>query len=51
MPTILLAEELHVIPANYTYWTGYPNADDPYVAPYPCWRDIFLMTLRLQPAQ
>lgn len=49
MPTILLAEELHVIPGNYTYWTGFPNADDPYVAPFPCWRDIFLMTLRLKP--
>ena len=49
MPTLVLAEELHVIPANYTYWTGYPNSDDPYVAPYPCWRDIFLLTLHLKP--
>jgi len=51
MPTIVLAEELHVIPANYTYWTGFPNAEDPYVAPFPCWRDIFLMTLKLKPVQ
>jgi len=51
MPTIILADELHVIPGNYTYWKGYPNSDDPYVAPFPCWRDIFLMTLKLQPAQ
>jgi len=51
MPTIILAEELHVIPGNYTYWTGFPNAEDPYVAPFPCWRDIFLMTLKLQPVQ
>jgi peptide/nickel transport system substrate-binding protein len=51
MPGIVLAEELHVIPANYTYWTGFPNSDDPYVAPYPCWRDIFLMTLKLKPVQ
>ena len=51
MPTIVLAEELHVIPANHTYWTGYPNADDPYVAPYPCWRDIFLMPLHLKPTK
>lgn len=49
MPTIVLAEELHVIPGNYTYWKGYPNSDSPYVAPFPCWRDIFLMTLKLQP--
>jgi peptide/nickel transport system substrate-binding protein len=51
MPAIILAEELHVIPNNYTYWTGFPNSDDPYVAPFPCWRDIFLMTMKLQPAQ
>lgn len=51
MPTIILAEELHVIPGNQTYWTGYPNEDDPYVAPFPCWRDIFLMTLKLKPVQ
>jgi peptide/nickel transport system substrate-binding protein len=49
MPTIILAVELHVIPGNYTYWTGYPNSDDPYVAPFPCWKDIFLMTLKLKP--
>jgi peptide/nickel transport system substrate-binding protein len=51
MPTIVLADELHVIPANYTYWKGFPNSEDPYVAPFPCWRDIFLMTLKLQPNQ
>jgi len=51
LPTIILAEELHVIPGNTTYWTGFPNEDDPYVAPFPCWRDIFLMTLKLKPAQ
>jgi len=51
MPTIVLAEELHVIPGNQTYWTGFPNSDDPYVAPFPCWRDIFLMTMKLKPAQ
>jgi peptide/nickel transport system substrate-binding protein len=50
MPTLVLAEELHVIPGNQTYWTGFPNGDDPYVAPFPCWRDIFLMTLKLKSA-
>jgi peptide/nickel transport system substrate-binding protein len=51
MPAIVLADELHVIPGNRTYWTGFPNSDDPYVAPFPCWRDIFLMTLKLKAAQ
>jgi peptide/nickel transport system substrate-binding protein len=51
MPAIVLADELHVIPGNHTYWTGFPNSENPYVAPFPCWRDIFLMTLNLKPAQ
>lgn len=51
MPAIVLADELHVIPGNHTYWTGYPDEKDPYVAPFPCWRDIFLMTLKLKPVQ
>ena len=49
LPELQLAVELHVIPANSTYWTGWPNADDPYVAPYPCWDDIYLMMFKLKP--
>ncbi len=51
MPELNLAVELHVIPANNTYWTGWPNADDPYVAPYPCWDDIYLTMFKIQPTK
>jgi hypothetical protein len=51
MPTIILAEELHVIPANETYWTGWANEDDPYVAPYPCWQDFTIAVFHLEPTQ
>lgn len=50
MPEIMLTEELHVVTYNETYWTGYPNADDPYIAPYPCWEAINLLVHNLVPA-
>ncbi|MFO1539536.1 MAG: ABC transporter substrate-binding protein [Chloroflexota bacterium] len=50
MPEIMLTEELHVVTYNETYWTGYPTADDPYIAPYPCWEAINLLIHRLEPA-
>ncbi|MFN8619268.1 MAG: ABC transporter substrate-binding protein [Chloroflexota bacterium] len=49
MPELMLTEELHVVTDNTTYWTGYPNAADPYIAPYPCWEAIYLMMFKLQP--
>jgi peptide/nickel transport system substrate-binding protein len=49
MPEIMLTEELHVVTYNTTYWTGYPDASDPYIAPYPCWEAINLLVHRLEP--
>ena len=49
MPEIMLTEELHVVTYNTTYWTGYPDANNPYVAPYPCWEAINVMMYHLQP--
>ena len=34
LPQITLAEEVHALTFNTTYWTGFPSAKDPYVAPY-----------------
>jgi peptide/nickel transport system substrate-binding protein len=51
MPEIMLLEELHVVAFNETYWTGWPNADDPYVAPYPCWEAWNLVVHTIQPVQ
>jgi peptide/nickel transport system substrate-binding protein len=51
MPEIMLAEELHVVIFNQTYWKGWPNANEPYVAPYPPWEAWRLIVHRIQPAQ
>jgi peptide/nickel transport system substrate-binding protein len=51
MPEIMLAEELHVVTFNHTYWTGWPSAEDPYVAPYPPWEAWRLIVHRIQPAK
>ena len=34
VPQVTLTEEIHALTFNTTYWTGYPSAQDPYVAPY-----------------
>jgi peptide/nickel transport system substrate-binding protein len=51
MPTIILTEELHVITMNEEYWTGWPNENTPYIAPYPCWNDFTLAIFEIQPTQ
>ena len=49
MPEIMLTEELHVVTSNTTYWTGFMNKADPYVAPYPCWEAFYLAMFKLTP--
>ena len=51
MPEIMTLEEVHVVVFNNTYWTGWPSAADPYVAPYPCWEAWNLVMHRLRPVQ
>jgi peptide/nickel transport system substrate-binding protein len=46
---ITLSEERHVRVYNYHYWKGWPNADDPYVAPYALWASIMLALLKIEP--
>ena len=46
---ITLSEERHVRTYNYHYWTGWPNAEDPYVAPYALWASIMLALLKVEP--
>lgn len=49
LPEITLAEEFHVVTNNTTYWTGFPTAADPYVAPYLPWEGFALVVHRLKP--
>jgi peptide/nickel transport system substrate-binding protein len=51
MPELMLLEELHVVVFNETYWTGWPNVDDPYVAPYPPWEAWNLIVHTIQPVE
>ena len=44
---ITLAEERHVITFNNTYWTGWANTDNPYVAPYSLWAGFLLEFLNI----
>lgn len=46
---ITMSEERHVRTYNYHYWTGWPNAEDPYVAPYALWASIMLALLKIEP--
>jgi peptide/nickel transport system substrate-binding protein len=49
MPVIHLIEEFHVVTFNGTYWSGWPSAEDPYVAPYTPWEAFNLVIHNLQP--
>jgi peptide/nickel transport system substrate-binding protein len=51
MPEIMLLEELHVVTFNNTYWKGWPDEKDPYVAPYPPWEAWNLIVHKIQPTQ
>jgi len=51
MPEIMLLEELWVTTFNNTYWTGWPSAKDPYVAPYPCWEAWNMVIHKIQPVK
>jgi peptide/nickel transport system substrate-binding protein len=51
MPEIMLLEELHVVIFNNTYWTGWPSADNPYVAPYPPWEAWRVIIHTIKPTQ
>lgn len=51
MPQVSITEEMHTLTMNTTYWTGWPSAADPYVAPFPAWDGFALVIHRLKPRQ
>ena len=51
LPEIPLAEELHTLVFNSTYWTGYPSAENAYVAPYLPWEGFARVIHNLKPTQ
>lgn len=51
LPEISLAEELHTMVFNNTYWKGFPDAENPYVAPYLPWDGFALVIHNLEPTK
>ena len=51
VPQVSLTEEMHTLTMNTTYWTGWPTAADPYVAPFPAWDGFALVIQHLKPRQ
>jgi len=50
-PQVALVEEFQTVTFNTTYWTGWPSAADPYVAPYQAWEGFALVVQHLKPRQ
>ncbi|MFN8446133.1 MAG: ABC transporter substrate-binding protein [Caldilineaceae bacterium] len=46
---ITMSEERWLRIYNYHYWKGWPNAADPYVAPYALWASIMTALLKIEP--
>ena len=49
MPVIPLMSYNVFTMMDETYWTGYPNFDDPYTNPVPNWANSRYMMVRLKP--
>ena len=49
-PSIQLAEELHAVVFNTTYWEGWPTAENDHMAPYPPWNGFYMIIHNLEPA-
>ena len=51
LPELTLAEELHVVTFNTTYWKGFPSAADPYINPFIPWEGFNLVVHHLKPTK
>lgn len=51
LPELTLAEELHVVTFNTTYWRGFPSAADPYINPFIPWEGFNLVVQHLKPTK
>lgn len=51
LPEIPLVEETQTLAFNTTYWTGWPSAADPYMAPFIPWEGFARVVQKLQPVQ
>jgi peptide/nickel transport system substrate-binding protein len=49
LPQLTIGEEFHVLTFNANYWTGYPTAQNPYIAPFLPWEGFNQVVNRLKP--
>lgn len=50
-PSLPIAQAVKLVPFDQTYWTGWPTADDPYVAPASWWQVNHVILQHLEPAK
>jgi peptide/nickel transport system substrate-binding protein len=51
LPEIVLVEETQTLVYNTTYWTGWPSAENPYMASFIPWEGFARVVQSLQPTQ
>jgi len=49
VPQVVVAEEYHVLVFNSAHWTGWPDAENPYIAPYIPWEGFARVIHNLTP--
>ncbi len=49
MPALPIAQAIKLVPFDETYWTGWPTADNPYVAPATWWQVTHVILQNLEP--
>jgi peptide/nickel transport system substrate-binding protein len=50
-PALPIAQAIKLVPFNEAYWTGWPTADDPYIAPATWWQVNHVILQHLEPAK
>ena len=50
-PALPIAQAVKLVPFNEAYWTGWPTADNPYIAPATWWQVTHVILQHLEPVQ
>jgi peptide/nickel transport system substrate-binding protein len=50
-PALPIAQAVKLVPFNEAYWTGWPTANDPYIAPATWWQVTHVILQHLQPVE
>ncbi len=48
-PALPIAQAVKLVPFDQTYWTGWPTADNPYIAPATWWQVTHVILQNLEP--